>query len=213
MKLGTFWKKYLKLFIFLSCLILFLMFMVCVLNNIEMELKIDNFGYNVVSKYLIADNRTSFVKIITNLGSSLCLIILTVLSFVVFRNKKVGLSVTINLITITILNLLLKNIIGRERPNINMLIEETGYSFPSGHSMISMAFYGYFIYLIYRYVKNRTLKWVLIVMLGILIICIGVSRIYLGVHYTSDVISGFLAATAYLILFIGIANKYLYGGK
>ena len=74
--------------------------------------------------------------------------------------------------------------------------------------MVSMAFYGYLIYLIYKYVKNKYVKWISIVLLSILICAIGVSRIYLGVHYTSDVLGGFLVSISYLILFISTVNKF-----
>ena len=110
--------------------------------------------------------------------------------------------------TITVLNQLLKRILQRPRPTEFRIIEETGYSFPSGHSMVSMAFYGYLIYLIYKYVKNKYVKWILIALLSILICTIGVSRIYLGVHYTSDVLGGFLVSISYLILFISTVNKF-----
>ena len=73
--------------------------------------------------------------------------------------------------------------------------------------MVSLAFYGYLIYLIYKYVKNKYLKWFLITILGILIVNIGISRIYLGVHYTSDVLAGFLISISYLIVYISIVNK------
>ena len=75
--------------------------------------------------------------------------------------------------------------------------------------MVSMAFYGYLIYLIYKYVKNKYIKWISIVLLSILICTIGVSRIYLGVHYTSDVLGGFLVSISYLILFISTVNKFI----
>ena len=74
--------------------------------------------------------------------------------------------------------------------------------------MISMAFYGYLIYLIYKYVKNKYVKWTSMVLLSILICSIGISRIYLGVHYTSDVLGGFLVSISYLILFISTVNKF-----
>ena len=134
---------------------------------------------------------------------------MTVLLFILINNKKIGLSIFSNLVIITVLNQLLKRILQRPRPTEFRIIEETGYSFPSGHSMVSMAFYGYLIYLIYKYVKNKYLKWISIVLLSILICSIGISRIYLGVHYTSDVLGGFLVSISYLILFISTVNKFL----
>ena len=109
--------------------------------------------------------------------------------------------VILNLAIATILNVLLKNILQRPRPIEYRIIDESGYSFPSGHSMISMAFYGFIIYLIYKYVKNKKVKYTSISILSILIFAIGISRIYLGVHYTSDVLAGFLIAISYLIVF------------
>ena len=67
--------------------------------------------------------------------------------------------------------------------------------------MVSMAFYGFLIYLIYKNVKNKYLKWISITILSLLITLIGISRIYLGVHYTSDVLGGFLISISYLIVF------------
>ena len=80
--------------------------------------------------------------------------------------------------------------------------------------MVSMAFYGFLIYLIYKNVKNKYAKTFLITLLTLLIIGIGASRIYLGVHYTSDVLAGFLVAIAYLIIYIhAISNVKIWGEK
>lgn len=84
---------------------------------------------------------------------------------------------------------------------------QVGYSFPSGHSMVSMAFYGFLIYLIYNNIKNKYIKWILICSLSILIILIGISRIYLGVHYTSDVLAGFLLSISYLVIYTRIVKE------
>lgn len=73
--------------------------------------------------------------------------------------------------------------------------------------MISMAFYGFLIYLIYKNIKNKYFKWVLIVLLSLLILGIGVSRIYLGVHYTSDILAGFLISISYLVIYIKIYSE------
>ena len=168
----------------------------------------DIVGYNFIS-YFISDTMTPIAKFITNFGGTICLILITCILFVTIKNRKIGIAIGLNLIIVSALNLVLKGILQRPRPTEYRIIEESGYSFPSGHSMISMAFYGFIIYLIYKYVKNKYLKWILIAFLSILIILIGISRIYLGVHYTSDVIAGFLIAISYLIVYIGIINNLL----
>ena len=113
-----------------------------------------------------------------------------------------------NLISATLLSQIFKFIIRRERPIGINLIEESGYSYPSGHSMVSMAFFGLIAYLIYKNVKNKFYKIISIIALLIIIFLIGFSRIYLGVHYFSDVLAGFLTAIAYLMIFITLTNKY-----
>ena len=168
----------------------------------------DIIGYKMVSTFLISDFATPIAKFITNLGGAIFLIGLTALLIILIKNKKIGLSIFANLAIVTGLNQLLKRILQRPRPTEFRIVEETGYSFPSGHSMVSMAFYGYLIYLIYKYVKNKYVKWGEIVLLSILICSIGVSRIYLGVHYTSDVLGGFLVSISYLVLFISTVNKF-----
>ena len=188
------------------CIILFLALAENVFNNDIM--KGDVIGYQFVSNYLIKDNVTPIMKGITWCGSAICLILISFLSFFIFKNKKTSIFVWINLISITILNQALKFILHRPRPTDFRIIEENGYSFPSGHSMASMAFYGFLIYLIYKKINNKYLKWGLICFLSILILFIGISRIYLGVHYTSDVLAGFLISVAYLTLFISVVNKF-----
>lgn len=169
----------------------------------------DIVGYKLVSTFLISDFATPIAKFITNFGGAIFIIILTVVLFVLIKNKKIGISIISNLVIITAINQILKRIVQRPRPTEYRIIEETGYSFPSGHSMVSMAFYGYLIYLIYKYVKNKYLKWISIILLSILICSIGISRIYLGVHYTSDVLGGFLISISYLVIYISAVNKFL----
>ena len=151
---------------------------------------------------------TKIFLIITNLGSPYVLILLTLLSFLL-KNKKLSFIITGNLGLITIINQVLKFIVKRPRPSDLFLIVETGYSFPSGHSMVSLSFYGLLIYFIYKYFKNKNLKIFLITLLSLIIVLIGVSRVYLGVHFVSDVISGFLLSLSYLIIFIKVINKFI----
>ena len=169
----------------------------------------DIIGYKMVSTFLISDFATPIAKFITNLGGAIFLIGLTALLIILIKNKKIGLSILVNLAIVTGLNQLLKRILQRPRPTEFRIVEETGYSFPSGHSIVSMAFYGYLIYLIYKYVENKYIKWSLICLLSCLVILIGTSRIYLGVHYTSDVLGGFLISISYLVIYISAVNKFL----
>ena len=207
-KLLKFIKKNFNLLLFFLCIILFLAFAEDVFTKEIMQ--VDVIGYKFVSNYIISDKLTPIIKIITNFGGAIILGLITILILILIKNKKIGLSVLINLCSVTVLNLVLKSILQRPRPNEYRIINETGYSFPSGHSMISMAFYGFIIYLIYKNIKNKYLKWISIILLSILILMIGFSRIYLGVHYVSDVLAGFLFSFSYLIVYIKIINKCLF---
>ena len=166
-------------------------------------------GYTFVSTYLISDFTIPISKTITNLGGAYWLIGISICLLLLIKNKKVGISVLLNLILASLINYILKQILQRPRPIEYRIIDENGYSLPSGHSMVSMAFYGYLIYLIYRHINNKYIKWSLITLLSLLIISIGISRIYLGVHYTSDVLAGFLVAISYLIIYINIINRII----
>lgn len=206
-KIKEFIIKNLKWIILFICLIGFLDLAEDVFNKEIM--KGDIIGYQMVSTFLISDFATPIAKIITNFGGAIFLIAITVILFILIKNKKIGVAITTNLVLVALLNQLLKNILQRPRPTEYRIIQETGYSFPSGHSMASMAFYGYLIYLIYKYVENKNTKWILIMLLSILICSIGISRIYLGVHYTSDVLGGFLISISYLVIYISAINKFL----
>ncbi len=206
-KTKEFIVKNLKWIILFICLIGFLALAEDVFNKEIMNG--DIIGYKVVSEFLISDFTIPIAKFITNFGGAIFIIILVIVLFIVIKNRRIRISIFLNLVIITTLNQLLKRILQRPRPSEYRIIEETGYSFPSGHSMVSMAFYGYLIYLIYKYVKNKYVKWISIMLLSILICTIGISRIYLGVHYTSDVLGGFLISISYLIIFISATDKFL----
>lgn len=197
-------KNNYKWIILLVCVIVFLE----ILEDIFAleRLKIDTIAYKLIVENMRNSFLTEIFKFITFLGSQYILILITIISFVIIKNKKVPIAITINLIISAVLNVLLKNIINRPRPEGYRIIFETGYSFPSGHSMVSMAFYGLILYIIFKNCKNKKLRNILCSMLSILIILIGFSRIYLGVHYASDVVGGFLVSIAYLIVFTTITK-------
>ena len=194
-------RWYLFLFlIFIFGIITFLLLR----DNLTM---IDDTVYNFIRKYR-NDNLTEFFKIISNLASPIVLLLITILTLFL-KEKKYFKVILINLIIVTLLNQVLKFLFYRPRP-FDMIVKEVGYSFPSGHSMASMAFYGLFAYLLYKHVNNKYLKWGSIIFVFIIIFLIGLSRIYLRVHYASDVIAGFSLSLSYLIIFISFyAHKKL----
>lgn len=187
------------------CIIAFLMLAFNVFS--QKIISADIAGHNIIQTQFKSDAATKIAKTITSFGSAISLIIISIILLLIIKNKKIGIAIITNLGLQSVLNLILKNILKRPRPEGYNLINETGFSFPSGHSMASMAFYGFLIYLIYKNIENKYIKWTLIIFLGILIIAIGASRIYLGVHYTSDVLAGFLVSLAYLILYTSIVSK------
>lgn len=205
-KLINILKKNIKWILLLLCLVCFLLLTEDVFTHEIMNC--DIIGYDLMYKYVINDKLTPIMKCITWFGNATALIIIILFLFVLVKNKRNAIFASLNLIIIIIINQLLKFIVQRPRPVEYRIINESGYSFPSGHSMVSMAFYGFLIYLIYKKIKNKIIKWILIILLGTLIILIGISRIYLGVHYVSDVLAGFLISISYLILFIGLISKF-----
>lgn len=200
-------KINLKKIIFSVSLILFVLIAIEVFH--KPAVKLDNIVYTFLSNNIISDTLTKFVKIITNFGGAIILILLAVSSLLFVKNKKIGLCIILNLVLVTLLNLTIKNILQRERPTGFRLIEEGGYSFPSGHSMASMAFYGLIILYIYKYIENKYIKFFAISFFSVLILGIGISRIYLGVHYTTDVLAGFLLSISYLIVYTSASKKYI----
>ena len=189
------------------CLILFITIMIFVV--IKKDLYIYEYVYSLISK-LRSSDMTNIIKIITNIGGAIIITVVTILSLFIFRNKKINICIILNLLGIFILNnVLIKNIIARGRPSGINIIEENGYSFPSGHTAISTVVYGYLIYLIYNYVSNKKLKYVLISILSIIILVVGLTRIYLGVHYTSDVLGGYLLGISYLLMFTYVTRNYI----
>lgn len=140
---------------------------------------------------------------ITNFSSALILILISIASYFILNNKKIAQHIMLNLAMAFVLNNILKEIFARERPkHVMHLVQENGYSFPSGHTMVGAAFYGLIIYLIYKNVKDKKIKIISVTFLSILILLIGISRIYLGAHYATDVIGGLIFAAIYLFIYI-----------
>ena len=202
----NFTKRYLK-FIILAVLVFIFAFVVHEL----FDDKLTGFDENVHSFIISFESSflTETFKTITFLSSPIFLILLSIILFFIFKNKKYGLLSFCNLVFIVLLNQGLKLLFERPRPIEWMLIEESGYSFPSGHAMVSAAFYGILIYLIWQTNIDKKYKIIWTVILSILILLIGLSRIYLGVHYASDIIAGFTISLSYVIISTTLINFYL----
>ncbi|KAA9030652.1 phosphatase PAP2 family protein [Niallia endozanthoxylica] len=157
----------------------------------------------------------SFMSFMTEWGSTFTLGLLLIISMIwlfVKRNNLYGmLFYSITVAGGGLLNLLLKNFFERERPNVNRIIEADGFSFPSGHSMGSITYYGFLAYLILRSKQKSLSKAGWGILCCLVILLIGISRIYLGVHYPSDVLAGYMAGGVWLILCISLLEiLYLY---
>lgn len=204
----VFQKKNIKWVIVLICISIFVYLMQAVWGS--RVLPIDTSGYGFMSKHFISNSLTPVMRLITQFGGTILMIVWALALLVLIKNKRIAISVVSNLVLIALLNNILKLIVRRARPTGFRLIAETGYSFPSGHSMVSMAFYGYLIYLIYKNVRNKKLRWTLITCFSLLILIIGMSRIYLGVHYTSDVFAGFLFSLGYLVIYTKLTDPIVF---
>lgn len=157
----------------------------------------------------------TFMIFITELGSKLMLGLLLMISMI-WLNRKNQWGMLFYFITVAgggLLNLSLKNFFERERPTINRIIEADGFSFPSGHSMGSMTYYGFLIYLVIRSKFHPLSKIGLATFFSIIILLIGMSRIYLGVHYPTDVIAGYMAGGFWLILCISFLEIIYFYNK
>ncbi len=143
---------------------------------------------------------------ITRLGNTF-MVVLVVSGFILIVRNRYGIFLAISAVDSLLLNTIVKLAVQRPRPDGLRLIRQGGYSFPSGHAMISICIYGYLLYLAISKINNKILKYLVSIVLFLVILNIGVSRIYVGVHYASDVISGYLLALCYLFVFIEVTKK------
>ncbi|MWV43667.1 phosphatase PAP2 family protein [Paenibacillus sp. HJL G12] len=155
---------------------------------------------------------TSFMKVFTFIGSSLMAVVLSALAFfflmIVMKHRRELIMFVVAVGGSEIWNLILKNIIQRARPNTHRLIEISGFSFPSGHSMAAFSLYGAITFLLWRHIPSFAGRIAMIIIGVALTLLIGISRIYLGVHYPSDVLGGYLASGTWLMISIVLFEKY-----
>ncbi|MCM3163822.1 phosphatase PAP2 family protein [Metabacillus litoralis] len=154
---------------------------------------------------------TDVFLVITELGSlkfylPLCLVIGL---YFLFKRKIVGvIFLFVTLYSVRQLNYQLKEVFSRERPSFDAVYEASHYSFPSGHAMNSTAIYGFICFLLVFYIiKEHKKRMTAAVMTAVLVFLIGVSRMYLGVHYLTDVLAGWSVGFIWLVILSTIFAK------
>lgn len=190
--------------IFISNLIL--SFVLCFLILLDHIYWLDNNVYNFVISFKSQDvtNMFKIVSDIIYLVGVVCILFL-----IFYKNKKASFLVILNLILSFSVSSILKLIFRRSRPIGIALVIEHGYSMPSSHAFVSTAFFGFIAYFIYKNFRKGKLRTFLLMFFMFYIFMIGLSRVYLGVHYASDVLLGFSTGLIYLVIFVKLFSKYI----
>lgn len=155
---------------------------------------------------------TTIMKFFTFMGSGNSIFVIAVIVmfflYVVLHHRSELVFFTIVIVSTGILNGMLKDFFHRARPDLHRLIEIGGYSFPSGHAMSAMVVYGALAFLLWRHIPTRMGRTILIILSAMMIFMIGISRVYLGVHYPSDIIGGYFASGFWLATAIWFYQRY-----
>src|SRR5215204_4878929 len=194
--------------------LLLLLAMIIFIYAARMIFIVDNTGFdkNVFKKIepSINPGLTRFMVFITFFGKHNLLIPLNfiLIAFFIYRKERwFATRIAALSLSSLLLMFLLKFYFQRERPLIPVIGEASGYSFPSGHALMSVVFYGLFIHMIWHEVKIQWLRISLIVFLTFFILLISFSRIYLRVHYASDVIAGIAVGFIWLVLSLNLIHR------
>ena len=169
----------------------------------DKNLLFDDRVFEMLNPY-VSNLNTGIMKVITFLGSQNFLLpanLFLIGYFLFFReNKKTAFKIAVISITSVVVMFSIKFFLQRERPLIPLISKVHGYSFPSGHTFTSVTFYGIIAYIIYKNVQQPFLKWSFIVFIIFFIFLIGLSRVYLRLHYASDVLASFCLGLIWLLL-------------
>lgn len=173
--------------------------------------RIDSAAYAVIVERLRADWLTPVMEAISALATPVSLVVLLLVIVAFAPGKRPGACAAVNLVLVFLLNQALKFAIQRPRPDGFQLAVEQGFSFPSGHSMVAMAFFGLLVWMVWRYESDRATRIGCALAFSAVIVLVGVSRIYLGVHYASDVLAGFCVSLAWLAIYTRVAAPLFLG--
>ncbi|WP_160035811.1 phosphatase PAP2 family protein [Paenibacillus sp. An7] len=163
-----------------------------------------------IQKLLFPNENSSYytllplMRAVTSFGSfhySLLVALAFACYYIIYRSRYLeGNIVLLSFLGMWGMNTLSKYIVRRERPDLDFLISVSGYSFPSGHAMVAAGFYGPLLLIAIYSKKQKKGDPALLAMIGIsAILLLGFSRIYLGVHYPSDVLTGFISGSVWVV--------------
>ena len=181
----------------------------------EMVLENENHLDHVVFQNLATINNSSITSVmvfITFFGSSYFLLpayLLLIIYFLFYKKtRSLSLDVASVGISSTIILFSLKAIFHRSRPLDPVVQNVNGFSFPSGHSFSSFTFFGLLIYILWNHDINPALRWILTIFFFLFACSIAFSRVYLHVHYASDVIAGLCLCIVWLCASLWLMKKF-----
>ncbi len=196
------------LFLFIVALIIFA---VIAYHILHLKNEVFDFWFFDKTATIVTAGTTRFMQFITVFGNYQFLIPANLLLVVYFlfikKHKWYSIKVPVIALGGVLLMAGLKQIFNRPRPMVPLLEPVKGLSFPSGHALMSMSFYGLLIFIVWENITNLYWKWTLTILLLAVILLIGFSRIYLRLHYFSDVIAGFAAGIIWLSLSIWVIRR------
>lgn len=198
------YKKNLRIILAVVFLILFILLTIFVLT--ENTYKLNDVFYSNIIRFK-SNNLTKIFKIYTVIAGKTFVLILILTALIFLKNKSTAIFLALGSLAQAALNFLIKIILKIPRPDNAVLIIEEGYGYPSGHSMCAMFVYGYIIYLINNQINKKCIKTISNIFMPIVILFVGISRVYLGVHSISDVVAGFLLGLVFLLTYIQITEK------
>ena len=178
---------------------------VCVYNTqpLQIDLKIQSFFFS-----MRGDIQNVPICAMTHFTDTVSVVGYCVVLLVLPSRKKYGVPLSVSALAGVAVYKPLKHIALRARPDKTLhLVEQGGYSFPSGHSVTSVLFYGLAIYLLHRHCKNEKLRKIMTAVCAFLFVFTGPSRIYVGVHWPTDVLAGWCVGGAVLIFSILVLEK------
>lgn len=160
------------------------------------DVQVSRYVYSVRTPAL-----TSLMVMVSGLGADVSLVIAIILCIILFmkKHKKESLLLAVALLMGIVLDNAFKLAIHRTRPLISPLVIENSYSFPSGHAMNAFVFYSLLAYFSFHFFHSQKLTLLVSIFSGAIILLVGFSRIYLGVHFPTDVIAGYIAGFWWLV--------------